>query len=273
VMTLSIPPNLNPNTYPIQVFGSDGFVSKSLGISLLVPPKVTLSNSLNPTLSATDPPSPERPGSNSDFFQFTLPASTVITVDMRSTVMNPFLYLLSDSGAIMYSDDDSGGGIQARIGSVLLTQGTYIVEATSSDPGGTGAYFFGVNVPTLDSVSPTSAQSAATVALTFKAHGFGTGAKANGFPGGEFTLAFVGYGSENETAVIEFTWNWGTSKYDLGNAYGHVALGVEDIYKTCAELKQKGVNVVREPGPMKHGTTSIAFIEDPNGYKIELIQQ
>ena len=93
------------------------------------------------------------------------------------------------------------------------------------------------------------------------------------FPGGEFTLAFVGYGDEKETAVIELTWNWGTSKYDLGNAYGHVALGVDDIYKTCAELKQKGVNVVREPGPMKHGTTPIAFIEDPNGYKIELIQQ
>ncbi len=93
------------------------------------------------------------------------------------------------------------------------------------------------------------------------------------FPGGEFTLAFVGYGDEKETAVIELTWNWGTSKYDLGTAYGHVALGVDDIYKTCADLKQKGVKVVREPGPMKHGTTPIAFIEDPNGYKIELIQQ
>jgi lactoylglutathione lyase len=93
------------------------------------------------------------------------------------------------------------------------------------------------------------------------------------FPGGEFTLAFVGYGDEKETAVIELTWNWGTSKYELGTAYGHVALGVDDIYKTCADLKTKGVNVVREPGPMKHGTTPIAFIEDPNGYKIELIQQ
>jgi lactoylglutathione lyase len=93
------------------------------------------------------------------------------------------------------------------------------------------------------------------------------------FPGGEFTLAFVGYGDEKNTAVIELTWNWGTSKYDIGTAYGHVALGVDDIYATCADLKQKGVNVVREPGPMKHGTTAIAFIEDPNGYKIELIQQ
>ena len=93
------------------------------------------------------------------------------------------------------------------------------------------------------------------------------------YPNGEFTLAFVGYGDEKDTAVIEFTWNWGTSKYEIGTAYGHVAIGVDDIYKTCADLKRNGVNVVREPGPMKHGTTSIAFIEDPNGYKIELIQQ
>ncbi len=93
------------------------------------------------------------------------------------------------------------------------------------------------------------------------------------FPGGEFTLAFVGYGSEDDNTVIELTWNWTTSKYDIGNAYGHVALGVEDIYKACDELKKKGVPVVREPGPMKHGTTSIAFIEDPTGYKIELIEQ
>jgi len=93
------------------------------------------------------------------------------------------------------------------------------------------------------------------------------------FPGGEFTLAFVGYGDEKDAAVIELTFNWGTSKYELGSAYGHVAIGVDDIYKACADLKQKGVKVVREPGPMKHGTTPIAFIEDPNGYKIELIQQ
>ena len=93
------------------------------------------------------------------------------------------------------------------------------------------------------------------------------------FPGGEFTLAFVGYGDEKDAAVIELTFNWGTSKYELGSAYGHVAIGVDDIYRACADLKQKGVKVVREPGPMKHGTTPIAFIEDPNGYKIELIQQ
>jgi lactoylglutathione lyase len=93
------------------------------------------------------------------------------------------------------------------------------------------------------------------------------------FPGGEFTLAFVGYGGEDQNAVIELTWNWGTSKYEIGTAYGHVALAVDDIYRSCADLKARGVKVVREPGPMKHGTVPIAFIEDPNGYKIELIQQ
>ena len=93
------------------------------------------------------------------------------------------------------------------------------------------------------------------------------------FPGGRFTLAFVGYGDESDHTVLELTHNWDTERYELGNAFGHVALGVDDIYATCANLKQKGVNVVREPGPMKHGTTPIAFIEDPNGYKIELIQQ
>ena len=97
--------------------------------------------------------------------------------------------------------------------------------------------------------------------------------RKNDFPGGEFTLAFVGYGSEAEGAVVELTWNWGTSKYNVGDAFGHLAVGVDDIYQTCDQLRKKGVKVVREPGPMKHGSTVIAFIEDPNGYKIELIQQ
>jgi lactoylglutathione lyase len=92
------------------------------------------------------------------------------------------------------------------------------------------------------------------------------------FPGGEFTLAFVGYGDESDHTVLELTYNWGTDKYDLGNAYGHIALGVENIYETCAQIILKGGKVVREPGPMKHGSTVIAFVEDPNGYKIELIQ-
>ena len=92
------------------------------------------------------------------------------------------------------------------------------------------------------------------------------------YPGGEFTLAFVGYGDESDNAVIELTYNWGVEKYELGNAYGHIALGVDDIYTTCETIKNGGGKVVREPGPMKHGSTVIAFVEDPDGYKVELIQ-
>ena len=92
------------------------------------------------------------------------------------------------------------------------------------------------------------------------------------YPGGEFTLAFVGYGNELNHTVLELTYNWGTDKYDLGNAYGHIALGVDDIYSTCEKIKAQGGKVTREPGPMKHGSTVIAFIEDPNGYKVELIE-
>ena len=91
------------------------------------------------------------------------------------------------------------------------------------------------------------------------------------YPSGRFTLAFVGYGDESESTVVELTHNWDTDHYDHGNAFGHLAMGVEDIYKTCDELRRKGAKIVREPGPMKHGGTEIAFIEDPNGYKIELI--
>ena len=93
------------------------------------------------------------------------------------------------------------------------------------------------------------------------------------YPSGEFTLAFVGYGNEMDNTVVELTHNWGTSSYEQGNAFGHLAIGVDDIYKTCENLKVKGVKVVREPGPMKHGGAVIAFIEDPNGYKVELIEQ
>jgi lactoylglutathione lyase len=92
------------------------------------------------------------------------------------------------------------------------------------------------------------------------------------YPTGEFTLAFVGYGDESQQAVIELTYNWGVEQYELGNAFGHVAIGVDDIYATCDKIKAKGGKVTREPGPMKHGSTVIAFVEDPNGYKIELIQ-
>ncbi|MEN9214803.1 MAG: lactoylglutathione lyase [Gloeomargarita sp. DG02_4_bins_56] len=92
------------------------------------------------------------------------------------------------------------------------------------------------------------------------------------YPGGEFTLAFVGYGDEADHTVIELTYNWGRSQYTLGDAFGHIALGVDDIYTTCEQIKAKGGKVVREPGPMQHGSTVIAFVEDPTGYKIELIQ-
>jgi len=92
------------------------------------------------------------------------------------------------------------------------------------------------------------------------------------YPDGKFTLAFVGYGDESETAVIELTHNWGVESYELGTAYGHIALGVEDIYATCEEIGGRGGRVTRPPGPMKHGSTVIAFVEDPDGYKVELIQ-
>lgn len=89
---------------------------------------------------------------------------------------------------------------------------------------------------------------------------------------GRFTLAFVGYGPEDSNTVLELTHNWDTTHYDLGNAYGHIALGVVDAYAACEKIKALGGKVVREAGPMKHGKTVIAFVEDPDGYKIELIQ-
>ncbi|WP_273776935.1 MULTISPECIES: lactoylglutathione lyase [unclassified Acinetobacter] len=90
---------------------------------------------------------------------------------------------------------------------------------------------------------------------------------------GRFTLAFVGYGDEDSTTVLELTHNWDTESYDLGNGYGHIAIAVEDAYQACEEIKARGGKVVREAGPMKGGVTVIAFVEDPDGYKVELIQQ
>ena len=92
------------------------------------------------------------------------------------------------------------------------------------------------------------------------------------YPDGRFTLAFVGYGDESSTAVLELTHNWDTSSYEIGTGYGHIALGVDDIQATCEAMAAKGGRVVRPPGAMKHGTTVIAFVEDPDGYKVELIQ-
>src|SRR5690606_11070600 len=92
------------------------------------------------------------------------------------------------------------------------------------------------------------------------------------YPDGKFTLAFVGYQDETEGAVIVLTYNWGVDKYELGTAYGHIALEVDDAYKACDDIRARGGKVVREASPMKHGTTVIAFVEDPDGYKVELIQ-
>jgi len=92
------------------------------------------------------------------------------------------------------------------------------------------------------------------------------------YPEGKFTNAFVGYGPEDTDTVVELTFNWGREEgYELGTAFGHLALGVHDIYGVCAALEKQGAKIPRPPGPMKHGTTHIAFIEDPDGYKIELI--
>ncbi|HEY0963968.1 MAG TPA: lactoylglutathione lyase [Pseudomonadales bacterium] len=92
------------------------------------------------------------------------------------------------------------------------------------------------------------------------------------YPDGKFTLAFVGYGDEKSNTVIELTHNWETKSYELGNAFGHIAIAVDDAYKACDEITAKGGNVVRPAGPMKHGGGVIAFVKDPDGYSIELIQ-
>lgn len=93
------------------------------------------------------------------------------------------------------------------------------------------------------------------------------------YPEGRFTLAFVGYQNEQDGAVIELTHNWDTENYDLGNGFGHVAIEVDDAYEACEKVKQRGGSVIREAGPMMHGSTVIAFVADPDGYKIEFIQK
>lgn len=93
------------------------------------------------------------------------------------------------------------------------------------------------------------------------------------YPGGEFTLAFVGYHDETAGAVLELTHNWDGRCYEIGTGFGHVAIGVGDIYATCEALRARGAKITREPGPMQHGTTVIAFVEDPDGYKVELIEE
>jgi lactoylglutathione lyase len=93
------------------------------------------------------------------------------------------------------------------------------------------------------------------------------------YPGGRFTNVFVGYGDEASAAVLELTHNWDTRTYDLGSGYGHVAIEVDDAYKACEDVRKRGGKVTREAGPMQHGTTVIAFVEDPDGYKIEFVQK
>ncbi|MEI7428999.1 MAG: lactoylglutathione lyase [Betaproteobacteria bacterium] len=96
--------------------------------------------------------------------------------------------------------------------------------------------------------------------------------RRNDYPEGKFTLAFVGYGEETSNAVIELTYNWGVESYAPGDGFGHIAIEVDNAYEACIEAKKNGGAVVREAGPMKHGTTVIAFLSDPDGYKIELIE-
>lgn len=91
------------------------------------------------------------------------------------------------------------------------------------------------------------------------------------YPDGKFTLAFVGYGPESENSVIELTYNWDTTRYDLGGGYGHIALEVDDVYQACDDIRERGGKIIRDAGPMNAGTTIIAFVEDPDGYAIELI--
>lgn len=93
------------------------------------------------------------------------------------------------------------------------------------------------------------------------------------FPSGKFTLAFVGYGEESDTAVLELTHNWDVSSYELGDAYGHIAIGVDDVYAACDRIRERGGKVVRDAGPMKGGTAVIAFVEDPDGYKVEIVAE
>lgn len=97
--------------------------------------------------------------------------------------------------------------------------------------------------------------------------------KESDHPEGKFTNVFVGYTAEEDGPVIELTYNYGVESYDMGTAFGHIALAVPDAYKACEEIKKRGGVVIREAGPMKHGTTVIAFVQDPDGYKIELIER
>ncbi|GAA4356666.1 lactoylglutathione lyase [Kangiella marina] len=92
------------------------------------------------------------------------------------------------------------------------------------------------------------------------------------YESGRFTLAFLGYGPEKDNTVLELTYNWDTDSYEKGEGFGHIAIAVDDVYAACEKIRDAGGTIVREPGPMKHGTTVLAFVEDPDGYKIELLE-
>ncbi len=98
-----------------------------------------------------------------------------------------------------------------------------------------------------------------------------TVARRKDYPEGRFTLVFLGYGEEAENTMLELTHNWDTASYELGNGFGHLAIGVEDVYAACERIREQGGEIVREPGPMKHGSTVLAFVKDPDGYMIELL--
>lgn len=110
--------------------------------------------------------------------------------------------------------------------------------------------------------------------IAFYTEVFGmTLARKKDYPDGRFTLAFLGYGDESKTTMLELTHNWDTNRYELGNAYGHIAIAVDDVYEACEKIRAQGGDICREPGPMKHGSTILAFVKDPDGYMVELLSE
>jgi len=192
VMTLTLGPTVAPGTYSIRVTGTSGPMSRTITVPVLIIARINVGQSVNSSLSTSDPKSLTRPATFSDFYQIVLPADTSVTVDMRSTVLDSFLYLLSASGTILASDDDGAGGANARIGPIVLSAGSYMIEATSFGAGELGSYFLGTNVPTLDSISPATAEVGKTVNVTLTGNRFTAPAALGG------TLSFM---SSNITVV------------------------------------------------------------------------
>jgi subtilisin family serine protease len=196
VMTLTLGPNVVPGLYSFPVTATSGSITRTINVQLLIIARINVGQSIIASLTPSDPKSLERPATFSDFYQIVLPADTSITIDMRSSVFDPFLYLLSASGTVLASDDGSGGGTSARIGPVSLPAGSYMIEATSFTGGAFGTYFFGVNIPTLDSVTPASGQIGTSVNVTLLGNRFVAPAAIGG------TFSFV---SSNITVVDSHT--------------------------------------------------------------------